>query len=909
MWPVVSRRVGPGRVARTRDRGGTAAAWSLLGVDDCLTLLSASAGGLSAAEAGRRLADVGPNELAQERGPNLAVLVVRQFASPLIYILILAALVTAATGEYVDASVIGVVLVFNAIVGFSQEHRAERSMAALRRMMSTQARVFRDGDEREVDAREVVPGDVVLVEAGAKAPADCRVVHAVSLEADESLLTGESATVGKHAEPLAGEGSVDELTNMLFMGTVITHGRGRALVVATGEDTRLGMVAGSISGIDRLRAPLQQRMDRFARVIGLAVIVLFALGFSAGLATGESPHQLFLTLVALAVSAVPEGLPIVITVALAIGLGRMARRNVIIRRLAAVETLGSCTVIASDKTGTLTENRMTVVQMRAGGRSYEVTGAGYEVSGEVRVDGKRIDLETWHAPYVTLLAGALCNDADIVPGEGEFVVRGDPTEIALLVSAAKAGLYKDEVEDRYPRVAEVPFDAERRYAATFHEAEGRTLVFVKGAPEEVLAMCSDASGEPMLDRDRLLHEARVLADRGLRVLAMAWRTDDVATGGPLEHRLADLTFAGMQAMIDPPRAEVAAAVRGCKHAGIRVMMVTGDHAATALEIARRLHIAGESDRAVTGAEIDGADEAALEEIVRYVPVFARVQPQHKLSITRALQRQDHVVAVTGDGVNDAPALKAADIGVAMGRSGTEVAKDAADMVITDDNFASIFAAVDEGRIAFDNVRKVTFMLISTGVAEVIAVLASVAFTFRLPFLPAQLLWLNLVTNGVEDVALAFEPGDPDVLRRKPRPRREGIISPLLWERTAIVGAVLAAGTLLLFLLELRAGASSEHARSVALTTMVLFQVFHIGNCRSESLSIFAKSPTSNPFLLVGTAAALAIHVVALYLPFTQYVLRVEPLGLWTWLKMLAVASSIVIVVELHKMLRSPRRGG
>ena len=893
---------------RIRDgRHSAEPAWWSLGIDECLTLLAAPVDGLSAEDAGRRLVDAGPNELADERGPSLFALFVRQFTSPLIYILIFAAVVTAAIAEYIDTAIIVVVLLFNAVVGFSQEYGAERSMAALRRLATTKARVLRDGKEHEVDAREVVPGDLVLIEAGAKVPADCRVLHAVSMETDESLLTGESATVTKQAAVIAGDAPPPEHANMLFMGTVITRGRGRALVVATGEHTQLGLVAGSVSDIGRLRAPLQQRMDRFARMIGVAVLVVFVLGFSAGVATSDAPHQLFLTLVALAVSAVPEGLPIVITVTLAIGVGRMAQRNVIIRRLPAVETLGSCTIIASDKTGTLTENRMTVTRMYAGGHSYDITGAGYEVAGEIRREGERLRLEAWDAPYVTLLAGALCNDANIVPGDGEFVVQGDPTEIALLVSAAKAGLFKDEVEDRCPREAEIPFDPERRYAATFHRCEGRALVFVKGAPEDLLPMCIAACDEPVLDRDRILHDARVLADHGLRVLAMAWRTEALDAGEPLERHLEALTFVGMQAMIDPPREEVAAAVRGCQNAGIRVVMVTGDHAATALEVARDLGIAGSSDRAVTGAEIEAADEATLNAIVGDVPVFARVQPQHKLAITRALQQRGHVVAVTGDGVNDAPALKAADIGVAMGRSGTEVAKDAADMVITDDDFTSIFAAVEEGRIAFDNVRKVTFLLLSTGVAEVIAVLASIAFGFRLPFLPAQLLWLNLVTNGVEDVALAFEPGDPDVLKRNPRPRREGIISPLLWERTALVGVILAAGTLLLFLLELRAGASTERARSVALTTMVLFQVFHIGNCRSEFLSAFAKSPFSNRFLLVGTAVAVAIHVAALYITFTQYVLRVEPLGPLTWLKMIAVASSVVVAVELHKIARGRRR--
>jgi len=881
--------------------------WWALTADEALAALVTPATGLSTAAAARRLAESGRNELPEAAGPGVLRLFARQFASPLVYILVFAAIVTAALSEYIDASIITAAVIFDAVIGFVQEYGAERSMNALRRLATTRARVLRDGREHEIDARDVVPGDVILIEAGARVPADCRLLHTAALEVDESLLTGESATVAKHAATVAAGASLPDRLNMAFMGTAVTRGRGRALAVATGMRTQLGAVAGAVREIGEPRAPLQARVDRLARIIGVAGLVLFVVGFAGGLAAGNTPSQTFRTLVALAVSAVPEGLPIVLTVTLAIAVTRMARRNVIIRRLPTVETLGSCTVIGSDKTGTLTENRMTVQALYAGGQVYRVSGLGYEAAGEITLDGEPVRPAAGSSLYATLLAGVLCNDASIVLTDNEFAVQGDPTEVALLVAATKAGLFKDELADLYPRIAEIPFDPTERYAATVHRVAEGDLVFVKGAPERVLTMCSDARGDGGTDRDAVLAAARSFADAGLRVLATAWTRIERGAGPADRHvHLAGLTFAGLHAMMDPPRAEARAAVLGCRRAGIRVVMITGDHASTARAVAASVGIAGAEARVVTGDELEGLDDAALDALAEESPVFARALPHHKLGIIRALQRRGGVVAATGDGVNDAPALKAADIGVAMGRSGTEVAKQAADMVITDDNFASIFAAVEEGRVAFDNVRKVTFLLISTGVAEIVAVLSSIAFGFRLPFVPAQLLWLNLVTNGVQDVALAFEPGDPDVLERPPRPRREGVISALLWERTALVGAIMAAGTLLMYLLQLRADASTEHARTVALTTMVLFQVFHIGNCRSEYVSAFRKSPLANRFLFVGTTVAVATHVAALYLPPTQYILRVEPLPLSTWPTMLGVALSVVIAVELHKILRRPK---
>jgi magnesium-transporting ATPase (P-type) len=875
---------------------------------ESLRVLEAAPEGLTEAEAELRLARHGRNELAEGRRGRALAIAAGQFRSPLIAILLVAAVVTILLREYVDSGVIAAVLVLNAVIGFSQEYRAERSLEALRQLARAVARVMRDGRERELDAALLVPGDIVLLEAGTKVPADCRVLHAVALETDESLLTGESTPVAKSAAPVAEHAPLADRTGMLHTGTVVTRGHGRGLVVATGAATELGQVAGAVEEIGEPATPLQRRMTRFSHVIGVAVLVVGALGFGLGSLAGEDLEQLFLAVVALAVAAIPEGLPIVLTVVLAISVRRMARRHTIVRRLPAVEALGSCTVIGSDKTGTLTENRMTVQVVEAGGRTYGVTGGGHGTRGEILLDGRRVEPQDGSPLGLAFLAGALCNDASAVSAGEEFHVAGDPTEIALLVAAAKAGYDKDALEEEWVRVAEIPFDSDRRYAVTFNRNDGRTYAFVKGAPEEVLAMSSSAAGLP-LDGGAALAAADRLAARGLRVLAVAYR--ELPAEAVDEHarlgRVHGLVFLGLHAMIDPPRAEAAAAVRGCQRAGVRVVMITGDHARTGAAIAAALGIEGAERGAVSGVELEAMGDEELQAVVRERSVFARVAPEHKLRIVRALQAVGETVAVTGDGVNDAPALKAADVGAAMGRSGTDVAKEAADIVVTDDNFESVFAAVEEGRIAFDNVRKTTFFLVSTGVGLVAAVLLSIAARFSLPFVPAQLLWLNLVTNGVQDVALAFEPGEKDVLRRPPRRRREGVLSRLLWERTAVAGGVMCAGTLALFLAELDREGDLDRARTVALTTVVLFQVFHVGNSRSEHLSAFAKSPFSNRFLFVGTVVALAVHVGALHFPPTQFVLRVEPLDAATWVRMIAVASTIIVAMELHKLLRGPGR--
>lgn len=879
--------------------------WSLP-PEQALAALGSDERGLTPAEAATRLGRFGANELEVERGPGAARILLRQFASPLIYILLFAAIVALAFGEFVDAAVIGVVLVINAAIGFTQELRAKRSTEALRQLALNFARVVRGGRELEVDARALVPGDVVLVEAGMKVAADCRVLHAVALDADESLLTGESATVGKRSDPVAPDVPVADRTGMLFMGTIVVRGRARAVVSATGTRTELGRIAGAVRELGQGETPLQRRMARFARLIGIAVLASCAIGLAAGLATGQPFEDLVLALLALAVSAIPEGLPIVLTIALAVSMRRMAARRAIVRRLPAVETLGSCTVIGSDKTGTLTRNLMSVKAIVVGRERYEVTGSGLGSRGELVLDGTPRPAEEGTPLWLALLAGTLCNEARAVPLDGELDVSGDPTEVALLVAAAKAGLVKDELESRFERFAEIPFDSDLRYMATFNRGDGGAFLFVKGAPEEVLAMCDRGAGNGPLEPRLVLAEAERMAAGGMRVLASAYRPLDVGVASvatPGDH-VDGLMFLSLYGLIDPPRDEAIAAVRGCQEAGIRVLMITGDHAATALAIAREVGIAA-NGRAVLGSELDSLDDRQLGELVAESSVFARVSPQHKLVIVEALKRAGHTVAVTGDGVNDAPALRAADIGVAMGASGTEVAKEASDMIVTDDNFASIVAAVEEGRVAFDNVRKTTFYLVSTGAAEIVAVLASLLASFQAPFVAAQIIWLNLVTNGIQDVALAFEPGEKDTLRRPPRPRTEGVISALLWERTVLTGVVMAAGTLALFLHELHARDDLERARTVALTTMVLFQAFHVGNSRSEHLSAFAKSPFSNRLLFAGTSLAVALHVGAMHFGPAQYVLRIEPLDIATWLKTVGVAASVIVAVELHKLLRGP----
>jgi len=884
--------------------GAAAPAWHALGTADALERLDSSRSGLSRVEAAERLERFGENRLVAEPPVSDLVLLVRQFRSPLILILLVATAVTVLLQEYADAAVIVAVLVLNTVIGFTQERRADRSVHALMSLASPTAVVVRGGRRERIDAVALVPGDIVALEAGDRVPADLRVLDASALRGDESLLTGESSPVEKCSDPVDAGVLAAERRSMLHMGTTVAAGRALGLVVGTGSRTVLGSIAEHMGQQERPPTPLQRRMTRFANIIAVAVLGSTVLAFGLGVALGGSPSEMFLTAVALAVAVVPEGLPVAFTIAMALGVRRMAQRRVIVRTLPAVETLGSTTVIGSDKTGTLTENRMTVTSMW--------TPAGWSHVGDdtLPVDGtsRPIDPDVLarDTPLHELLRTAvLANDASL--GEDEERGVGDPTEIALLVAGVRCGLDPEGVRQGSRILLDVPFSAEQRSSFVVVDEDG-PMLRLKGAPERVVELSSTMLGpdgaEHPLDAEAVLAAAAQMAGRGLRVLATAQRrvadglsADDPAPG--------DLVLTGLVGMQDPPRTGVRDAIARCRSAGIRVIMITGDHPATARAIASDLGIvAGEDANVVTGVEVERADDATLAALVLRTPVFARVAPDHKLRITLALQQHGEVVAVTGDGVNDAPALKAANIGVAMGRDGTDVAREASDMVLTDDDFVAIVAAVEEGRVVFDNVRKVTYFLLSTGMASIVAILTAIATGLPLPYTPAALLWLNVVTNGLQDVALAFEPGEPDVLDRPPRARREGIVSRVLWERTVITGTAMALGSLWLFTWAIDRGLSADAQRGAALTTFVVAMALHAYNARSERRSILASDPRTNPLLLGAVLGALIIHVAALYWGPTQALLRIAPFGAGGWSRMVAVALVVVGLSELHKWLRN-----
>lgn len=897
---------------RSRKTAAQLQPWHTLTVEELFRRLETGPDGLSSVEAQRRLERYGPNSLPQEEEVRAVDILVGQVRSPLIYVLIAAAIAALFLGELVDVAVILSVVVLNSVVGFTQEYKAEQSLRSLSRIVSPRARVVRDGVERDIDAHELVPGDVIVLESGVRVPADARLFREYELRVDESALTGEALPVPKMAEAMEdARASPGDQRNMIFLGTLILRGRGAAVVVATGAGTVLGGISAQVRRIGSVATPLQVGLAQLAGYIVLAVAALSLLVVVLGLLAGEGLGQIVLTAVSMAVATVPEGLPVTVTVALAVGVSRMAQRHAIIRKLPAVETLGSTTVIGSDKTGTLTKNEMTVTKVYAGGRIYRVSGAGYEPKGVFLLGDQMVNVGDHPALQMTLLAGLLANESSLYQQDGRYVPDGDPTEVALIVAAEKAGLRQEREQQEYVLVDELPFESDRQYMATLHQRNSRRIAFVKGAPERVLEMSAIEFGGARLDRDAVSKVSAELAAEGLRVLAMAYR-ECPAEAEELECESIEqgLTFLGLQGLLDPPRPEAVEAVARAREAGIRVVMITGDQAATAKSIAERMGIGDrEEDQpaVLVGSELAEMTDEELYRQVERVSIYARATPLHKLRVVEQLRRHREVVAVTGDGVNDAPALKAADIGVAMGITGTDVAKEAADMVLTDDNFASIFAAVEEGRVVFDNVRKVVLFLVPTGFSIVLVVLSSILLGLPLPFLPAQVIWINLVTNGLQDVAMAFEPAEGDVTKRPPRDPREGILTRMMIERTVLVGVLLAAGTLGLFVWELSVGAGLVEARTVALTTMVLFQNFHVFNTRSFTRPFFTMNPLTNRFLFASILGALGVHIFALYFPPLQAILRTVPLPPETWLIMVAVASSVLWAVEIDKALRRALR--
>lgn len=900
--------------------------WHALAVEEVFKELKTSARGLTIAEAEKRLKEYGPNELEEEKRRTKLALLINQLKNPLVGVLLVAALISLIVDKAIDALVIAVVIVINTSIGFIQEYKAEAALYALKSLAAPEAKVLRNCPEKgaciemRVKAREIVPGDIILLDAGDRVPADARIFEAINLEIDESMLTGESTPVRKTIEPLDVNLPVADRRNMAFSGTLVTQGRGKAVVVATGMKTEIGKIASIIKETEKAETPIQKRTADLTKKLALLAIFASAIVLLISLIRGFEFFEGFLFVLAMAVSAIPEGLPIVITITLAIGVHRMAKRNAIIRNLQAVDTLGSVTVICTDKTGTLTTNQMTVKKIFVNDKVINVTGVGFTPEGSFELDGSIIDAKENNALNLLLQVGALCNNARLMEhkldGESRWEIYGDPTEGSIVVAAAKAGLHKDELDEKYPRVDEIPFDPEKRYMVTFHRITEETLlVCMKGAPETVLEFCSSFIEDDQikdLTKDKVEEILKInieMAREALRVLAAAYKTIEAnsleAFKEDIKHKQAKLVFIGLFGMIDPPRPEAKKAVEICKRAGIKVIMATGDHKLTAEAIAKEIGILKPGDIVLTGAEMDHMSDEELDAIIEKTSVFARVSPVHKYRIVESLRRKGHIVAMTGDGVNDAPALKAAEVGIAMGITGTDVTKETADMILTDDNFASIVNAVEEGRVIFENIRKVVKYLISTNTGEIITIIGALLFLPGVPliFTPVQILWVNLVTDGLLDKPLAVEPKERDVMEQPPRKPTEKIINRDIMINVLYVALFMAIGTLWIFNTACMSG-DLQKAQTLGFTTMAMFQVFNAINCRSRTTSIFKLGFTTNKYLLMGIIASITLQVLATVLHPLQVALGTVSLSIWDWVTIILVSSSVLFADELRKFVVS-----
>ena len=866
--------------------------------------------GLDEAVAVRRLETDGPNTLPQAHGDSLVRRVLLQFHNPLIYVLLVAGAATLLLGEYVDASVILAVVLVNALVGFVQESKALAALDSLRSMARGDARVVRDGLVRTVSSDELVAGDLVALEPGEKVPADLRLVESTELLVDESSLTGESTSVVKSDGVLATATRVADRHNMLYAGTLVRSGTAHGVVVATAGRTELGGIHRLVSGATVLATPLTAKLTRFSSLLTVVIVGLAAVAFAVGLLRGESAAPMFTAAVALAVGAIPEGLPAAVTITLAIGVKRMVRRRAVVRRLPAVETLGSTTVICTDKTGTLTTNQMTVRHIWTPDGELEVTGTGYEPVGRLLLDGVEVVVADNRALWWSLAAGSACNDAGVSHDGDHWAISGDPTEAAMVVVALKTEV-AGEVDQDLPRVATIPFDSRRQYMATLHRrtSDGHHLALAKGAAERVTQLCSgwmraDGTVEP-LDRARVAAAVDALATRGLRVLATAM-ADDV---DPADFTTADidgrLVLTGLQAMLDPPRVSVTSAIAACHAAGIEVKMITGDHATTASAIADELgldHRPPEDRRVLTGAELTELAEDEYADAVAATAVFARVSPEEKLRLVESLQARGHVVAMTGDGVNDAPALRTADIGIAMGRGGTDVAKDAADMVLIDDDFATIEAAVEEGRSVFDNLTKFIVWTLPTNMGEGLVILVAILLGSTLPILPTQILWINMTTAVVLGLMLAFEPREPGIMRRPPRaPDRPLLTATLIW-RTALVAGLLVAGAWWIFATEQARGADLDEARTAAVNFFVAVQIVYLYSCRSLTGASWRLGLFTNWWIIGGVVVQVGAQAALTYVPFMNQVFGTAPLEAGVWLRILVAVAVIAVVVAADKFV-------
>ncbi len=862
--------------------------------------------GLTSDEAADRLAEHGPNRLQEHEKEPAWWRFLRQFHDVLIYILLVAAVVTAFLGEWIDTSVIFAVVLINAIIGYVQEGKAEEALEAIRGMLSPTALVLRDGERVTLDAEEIVPGDIVFVESGDRVPADVRWLRAVNLYAEEAALTGESVPVEKSSDPIPEEAQLGDRASMGYSGTIVTRGRGKGVVVATGKKTEIGRIGELVSEVEELTTPLIKQINEFGKVLALLILGLCALTFGFGyFFRPYSLEEMFMIVVGLAVAAIPEGLPAILTITLALGVQRMAGRNAILRKLPAVETLGSVSVICSDKTGTLTKNEMTVRTVITPDATYEVTGAGYAPEGKILVEEEEVQLDAHPVLMETARAGVLCSDATLSKEDAQWKVDGDPTEGGVVALGRKAGIDPSALRKEEQRIGEVPFESYRQWMATLHETADGPRIFLKGAPERVLDLCeSQREGEAdtgKLNREYWSDAMEEAANKGQRLLAIAVRETDRGELAESDVSNGGFTLLGILGLLDPPRDEAITAVQECREAGIDVKMITGDHAGTAKAIGSQLGIGDDQD-AVTGSDLEGMSNEELSELVPERSVFARASPEHKLRIMQALQSHGKIVAMTGDGVNDAPALKRADVGIAMGIKGAEASKQAAEMVLADDNFATIAAAVREGRTIYDNLKKAILFILPTNGAESLMLIATVLFTFEaLPITPLQILWVNMVTAVTLALAMAFEPGESGIMKRPPRDPDEPILSGYLLWRIAYVSVLIAVAALWLFFYEIERGVSVDSAQTIAVNTLVAGQIAYLFNTRfiwQSALSV--RRLLSNPVAWGVVGILLLLQLAFTYLPFMQIAFGSEGVKLIDWAWIIGVGVVVFFAVETEK---------
>lgn len=895
--------------------------WHQKSIDEVFKKLDTSEGGLSTQSVVDRLTKYGPNRLPETKNRGAPLRFLFQFHNVLIYVLLVACLVTALLEHWVDSGVILAVVFLNALIGFVQEGKAENALRAIKLMLSPSAMLLRDGRQTTMSADELVPGDVVLLQSGDKVPADLRLFRAKGLQIQESLLTGESMAVEKSIESVAEGAVIGDQRCMAFSGTLVTHGQGRGVVVETGVKTQIGLISTLVSEVESVTTPLFRQMAKFSQWLTLAIIAVAAFTFMfAAFIRDYALADMFLAAVSLAVAAIPEGLPAIMTITLAIGVQRMAQRHAIIRKLPAVETLGAVTVICSDKTGTLTKNEMTVRAVVTSEHLFELTGTGYDPHGEILLSTKSVPDNETPLLLDTLRAGVLCNEATLDKREGDWRVHGDPMEGALLVAGLKAGIDIDIETKQYPLTDLIPFESEHRFMATLnHSHSGEGFIFLKGAPERVLEMClqqKSVSGAEPIDRSYWLNHIEKMAQHGQRILAIALRpVSNEQTTLAFKDVDEGLIMLGLFGLIDPPRDGVVDSVDACKKAGIRVKMITGDHASTALAIARKLGLINTKE-VLTGQVLESMSDHQLRQQAHDVDVYARVNPEHKLRLVKLMQEQGLIVAMTGDGVNDAPALKRANIGTAMGLNGTEAAKEAAEMVLADDDFRSIVHAVEEGRTVYDNLKKAILFILPTNGGEALIILVAILLGFhQLPLTPVQILWVNMATAVTLALSLAFEPPESKVMQRPPRPADEPMLTPYLLWRVVLVAMILMLGTFGLFMWYIKQGFPIEYARTVAVNTLVMFEIFYLFNSRYITASVLNwKGFVGNRYVLIAIGFLIFFQLGFTYLEPMQSLFGTSAIGLVTWLWIILVASSVLFLVELEKFFlrsksSSPDEGG